>query len=368
MKKIREICGEKTNNNKEETMKSLYSIHRKACKLLLAAAALLPITSCDTVWDNDEDCPIEIEYRVKFKYDYNMLYADAFASQVHSVTLYAFDTDGKLVFQQTEQGEKLADTDYSMLLPLEAGNYRLVAWAGVQDGNAFTVPPLTEGFSTIDDLTCRINRYPATLHGEAIDSVGYLQPLWHGQLDMQTSARAADRTDYFTVPLVKNTNTFRIILQQMAAGAVDASDFEFTIADENGLMLSDNSLSPTNGMLTYMPYYQAQGSAGIDGPASEDQLNMAVAELTTGRLMADSDIRLTISSRETGETVLSIPLIDYLELCKTVANYDMPLQEYLDREDTYTMTFFLDSNNAWINTQVIINDWIVRYNDITPEI
>ena len=133
-------------------------------------------------------------------------------------------------------------------------------------------------------------------------------------------------------------------------------------------MLHNNILSPDDGTLTYMPYYQAQGSADIEGTASEDQLNMAVAELSTGRLMADSDVRLTISNRQTGETVLSIPLIDYLELCKTVANYDMPLQEYLDREDTYTMTFFLDTNNAWINTQVIINNWIVRYNDITPEI
>ena len=345
----------------------LYSIHRKACKLLLAAAVLLSVTSCDTVWD-DDDCPVETEYRVKFKYDYNMLFADAFASQVHSVTLYAFDAEGRLVFQQTDRGEMLAQPDYSMMLPLDAGDYQLVAWAGVQDGDGFTVPRLTEGISTLDDLTCRINRYPATLHGEPIDSVGYLQPLWHGQLDTQTLTRAADRTEYLTVPLVKNTNTFRIILQQMAAGVVDASKFEFTVAEENGLMLSDNSLDPADGTLTYMPYYQAQGSAGIDGPASEDQLNMAVAELTTGRLMADSDMRLTISNRETGETVLSIPLIDYLELCKTVANYDMPLQEYLDREDTYTMTFFLDSDNAWINTQVIINDWIVRYNDITPEI
>lgn len=349
-------------------MSLLYSIHHKAYKLLLAVATVLPLASCHTVWDDDDDCPVETEYRVKFKYDYNMLYADAFASQVHSVTLYAFDADGRLAFQQTDQGEMLSDPDYSMLLPLEEGNYRLVAWAGVQDGNGFTVPRLTEGVSTFDDLTCRINRYSATLHGEPIDSVGYLQPLWHGQLDTQTLTRAADRTEYLTVPLVKNTNTFRIILQQMAAGSVDASQFEFTVADENGLMLADNSLDPTDGTLTYMPYYQAQGSAGIDGPASEDQLNMAVAELTTGRLMADSDMRLTISNRETGETVLSIPLIDYLELCKTVANYDMPLQEYLDREDTYTMTFFLDSNNAWINTQVIINDWIVRYNDITPEI
>lgn len=79
-------------------MSLLYSIHHKAYKLLLAVATVLPLASCHTVWD-DDDCPVETEYRVKFKYDYNMLYADAFASQVHSVTLYAFDADGRLAFQ-----------------------------------------------------------------------------------------------------------------------------------------------------------------------------------------------------------------------------------------------------------------------------
>ena len=346
----------------------LYSIHRKACKLMLAAAALLPVTSCDTVWDNDDDCPIETEYRVKFEYDYNMLHADAFASQVHSVTLYAFDADGKLAFQQTDAGDELAAPGYSMLLPLAPGDYQLVAWAGVADGNGFTVPTLTEGMATIDQLTCRINRFARTLHGEPIDSVGYLQPLWHGKVSTTTITRAADRTEYITVPLMKNTNTFRIILQQITAGPVDASQFDFTVTDSNGLMAYDNSLSPNDGTLTYMPYYQAQGSADVEGTPTANQLNMAVAELTTGRLMADSQAKLTITRHDTGETVLSIPLIDYLELCRTIANYDMPLQEYLDREDTYTMTFFLDSDNAWVNTQVIINDWIVRYNDITPEI
>ena len=150
-------------------MKSLlYSIHRKACKLLLAAAVFLPVTSCDTVWDDDDDCPTE--YRVKFEYDYNMLHADAFASQVHSVTLYAFDADGKLVLQQTEQGDALADPNYTMALDVNPGNYQLIAWAGLQDGDAFTVPQLTEGVSTLNELTCRINRYPYTLHGEQVDS------------------------------------------------------------------------------------------------------------------------------------------------------------------------------------------------------
>ena len=349
-------------------MKPLYSIHRKACRLLLAMAVLLPITSCHTVWDDDDDCPVDIEYRVKFVHDYNMLFTDAFATQVHSVTLYAFDETGRLVLQQSEQGEALSHDDYTMKLDLAPGNYRLVAWAGLAEGNAYEVPLLTEGVSQQEDLTCRINRYPSTLYGEPIDSIGYLHPLWHGITDSQlTASRAEVNTQTVTVPLVRNTHTIRVILQQLTQGSLDASEFDFTITAENGMMTHENQLVEGDGMLTYMPYHQAQGSTVVEGEASEEQLNMVIAELSTGRLMADADTRLTVSNRRTGKTVLSIPLIDYLELCRTVANYDMPLQEYLDREDTYAITFFLDSDKAWINTQIIINDWIVRYNDITPK-
>ena len=331
---------------------------------MLAMAIALPVTSCYTVWDND-DCGTE--YRVKFKYDYNMLFTDAFSTQVPSVTLYAFDADGRLVFQQSEEGEALAADDYYMTLDVDPGEYRLVAWAGLKDeDNSYDVLELIEGQHTLTDLQCRINRYTHTAHGEQVDSVGVLAPLWHGVVPAQTVTRANTyRTATVTVPLVKNTHTLRIILQQMAEEPIDANDFEFSVTDQNGLMLHDNSLSEEDGTLTYLAYHQTQGSTDMEGSA--DRLNVVVAELNTGRLMADADTRLIIRNRHTGSIVLSIPLIQYLELCRTVANYDMPLQEYLDREDSYAMTFFLDSNNAWINTQVIINDWIVRFNDITPE-
>ncbi len=342
----------------------LYSIRHKAYSLALTAALAVGVTSCNTVWDND-DCGTE--YRVKFKYDYNMLFTDAFPTQVPSVTLYAFDKDGQLVFQQSEEGEALAADDYYMTLDVDPGEYRLVAWAGLTDeDNSYDMPELIEGQHTLTDLQCRINRYAHQAHGEQVDSVGLLAPLWHGVVPAQTVTRGNTySTATVTVPLVKNTHTLRIILQQMADGQMDASDFEISVTDQNGLMLHDNSLSEEDGTLTYMAYHQIEGSTDVEGEA--DRLNVVVAELTTGRLMADADTRLTIRNRNNGSVILSIPLIQYLELCRTVANYDMPLQEYLDREDNYAMTFFLDSNNAWINTQIIINDWIVRYNDITPE-
>lgn len=340
----------------------LYSIRLQAQKIALAAALAVSATSCYTVWDND-DCGTE--YRVKFKYDYNMLFTDAFSTQVPSVTLYAFDKQGLLAFQKTESGDVLATDGYYMTLDVDPGQYRLVAWAGLTDGDkSFEVPELRVGQHTLTDLQCRINRYPHTAHGGLqVDSVGRLSGLWHGVVPAQTVTRANTYgTEYVTVPLVKNTHTLRIILQQMDEEEMDASQFEISVTDQNGLMLHDNSLSQEDGTLTYMAYHQTAGTAGTDD--EDTRLNVVVAELNTGRLMADSDTRLSIVNRETGEPILSIPLIGYLELCRTTAHYDMPLQEYLDREDSYSMTFFLDSDLAWIDTQVIINDWIVRFNDI----
>ena len=37
-------------------------------------------------------------------------------------------------------------------------------------------------------------------------------------------------------------------------------------------------------------------------------------------------------------------------------------QEYLDRQDEYNMTFFLDENNRWLATTIIINSWRVVLN------
>ncbi len=42
---------------------------------------------------------------------------------------------------------------------------------------------------------------------------------------------------------------------------------------------------------------------------------------------------------------------------------DMESQEFLDRESRWKMVFFLDEGNTWINTQIVINDWVVRIND-----
>ena len=39
------------------------------------------------------------------------------------------------------------------------------------------------------------------------------------------------------------------------------------------------------------------------------------------------------------------------------------LQEYLDREDRYSMIFFVDENMALIKSVIQINGWVIQLND-----
>lgn len=71
----------------------LTTIQKRANKILLLAVLAGAMASCDSVLDyNEGDC--SIKYLVKFKYDYNMEKVDAFAQEVRTVTLYAFDEMG----------------------------------------------------------------------------------------------------------------------------------------------------------------------------------------------------------------------------------------------------------------------------------
>ena len=84
--------------------------------------------------------------------------------------------------------------------------------------------------------------------------------------------------------------------------------------------------------------------------------------MTVGRLVLENNPILTITN-DKGEKVLSIPLIDYALLVKGHYNRDMDNQEYLDRQDEFNMTFFLDEDDTWVDSYIIINSWKVVLNN-----
>lgn len=334
--------------------------------------------ACDNaIYDYEGDC--SVTYNVTFRYDRNMKWADAFAHEVKSVHLYAFDKEGTLVWQKSERGEALATDGYAMTLDLPAGDYRLVAWCGLEnDGErdeSFSVPEAHVGKTRIEELQCRLNRrYDA----DGAYSKERLYPLFHGMLDVSLPVNDDGGEYDYTMYLTKDTNHVRIILQQLSGEPVDENKFTFRIEEQNGLMNCDNTLLPDETII-YREYDKQSGTAGMgidDYPVISKSKNaaqpstravtsvsVAIADLSIARLMEDRQTWLTITTDD-GRTAARIPFTDYALLLRNSYDEKMSKQEYLDRQDEYSLTFFLDENQRWIETSIIINSWKVVLNDV----
>ena len=108
------------------------------------------------------------------------------------------------------------------------------------------------------------------------------------------------------------------------------------------------------------------GEAGVGKDDSRAVINVkgAIADLTVGRMTESHRKRMILAiTRKDGETVARIPVIDYALLAKDYYEeeygHKMTDQEFLDREDDYVLTFFLDENNEWISSQILIHSWVV---------
>lgn len=345
-------------------MNTLHNIRQ----LIIVLTALFLFTSCDSlVYDDEGDCAVT--YRLKFRYDKNLKFANAFANEVKSVNLYAFDAEGKLVWLSSERGAALASDDYAMTLPLTPGKYRLVAWCGLGDEESFTLPD-AHPVGSIEDLNCRISGMTETQPANSADD---LQPLFHGMTDV-VLPDSDDGEDYtYTMRLTKDTNVFRIVLQHLSGEDINVDDFEFSIEDNNGWLAYDNSML-MEAPVVYRPWAVYPVEAGVGSGESEAKTHASVAtraitdvkavvaEMTTNRLFARDWTQfakpmLKIRAVESGKTVVSLPVIDYALMVKGKHLEEMDNQEYLDRADEYNMTLILDENNKWVSTVINILSW-----------
>ncbi|MCD8235287.1 MAG: FimB/Mfa2 family fimbrial subunit [Prevotellaceae bacterium] len=348
-------------------------IRNMAAKVCLVAVCLLAMSSCNS-WLYEEEGDCSVYYRLKFRYDKNLKWADAFANEVSSVHLYAFDKSGLLVWQREEQIEPTASENYSMLLDLPSGDYQLLAWCGLRnDGEheeSFSVPEARIGETRMEQLQCTLNR---KYDESGAYSKERLYRLFHGTLDVSLP-KDEDGGNYdYTMYLTKNTNHIRVILQHLSGEDADVNQFTFRIEDENGLMAHDNELMEDEN-ITYRPWKTQNGEAGVgkDDTRSIIYVKGAIADLTVGRMMKTHHKRmlLTITNQE-GGTVARIPVIDYVLLAKDYYeeeyNRTMSDQDFLDREDDYVLTFFLDEGNQWISSQIMIHSWVVVPCDVEIE-
>lgn len=328
----------------------MLSVFKRTIAGLLAAVMVCgTAVSCGGfIFEDEGDC--SVSYRVRFRYDWNIKFADAFAHEVRRVTLYVLDEDGGIVLTKTESGDNLAAEGYSMEIDVPAGKYELIAWC---DAGEYRSWASENKEARREDLVRTLDTKRQD-NGSAYTD-GRLDYIYYGHLS-EADFTADEGQVTVTMPLMKDTNNFRVVLQHLSGKPVDKDKFDFFITDDNGKMDWDNSLQPCDS-ITYRAWSVSSGSAEVG--ASEETFGVALAELTTGRLVTGHRPRLSIRNRETGAIVISVPLIDYALLIKGHYNEGISDQEYLDRQDEYNMVFFLDKNENWVNTYIYINSWKV---------
>lgn len=345
-------------------------IRNVVAKVCMASVCLLAMSSCDN-WLYEEEGDCSVYYRLKFRYDMNLKWADAFANEVTSIHLYAFDKSGVLAWQKAEQIVPGTAENYSMLLDLPAGDYKLLAWCGLQnDGEqdeSFSVPEARVGETRMEQLQCALNRQ----HDESgAYSNEHLYRLFHGVLDVSLPVNDDGGSYEYIMSLIKNTNHIRVILQHLSGVDVNKDDFIFRIDDENGLMAYDNELLEDEN-INYRPWdvQNVEAGIGMDGNRAVSNVKGLVADFTVGRLIETHRKKMILAiDTKDGKKVARIPVMDYAlmgkEYYEKEYRYPMNERQFLDRLDECVMTLFLDENNNWVSSVIRILSWRVVLSNV----
>lgn len=344
--------------------------------IALAGIIGFALTGCDSVIYDKGDCVASYNL-VSFVYDHNMSYADAFVPKVSRVSVLAFDRKSGRLVKRVDADQSQLDAQHRLPFEVEPGSYTLLVWGGDHE-KSFDIAAGRVGESRIEDFHAYMHREERDGTARSNDD---LAPLFHGMIDVDLPYASPSVPHYVSVPLKKDTNVVRVVLQQLSGNPLDIDDFDFEITDSNGWLNHDNTLRD-DVTIHYDPWRLYSGTVDINSdptdlpgnptlpsvqaaPVSRAVLGATLAEFTLGRLTTGTDPILHITRKSDHRTVLKINVRDYAMLVMGAHNKNMTPQEYLDRQDEYNMTFFLDKDYEWVSSIVIINDWRIIRN-VTP--
>lgn len=344
-------------------MKYRHSVHVKTlvAAAFLAGAATLP--SCDNViFDSEGDC--SSHFYATFRYDANVLQSDAFGRQVTGVALYVFDQTGTLVGEYHHDRQPSADNNYRIPLDLPPGTYDMLAWC---TGTPADEQPIAFAVNESHNPSAMSALSAAHPLENAPDGALYaghdIVPLFHGISRGVVFPDKPGDIDVEPIYLTKDTNRINISLVNMSGQAMDPDDYTVELTGRHSQLDHLNNLvedSPEHLYRTWaklpLRVETGEGRAEGDGEAVN---NGMLARLTVGRLMTDKDHRLTVRRNDTGETVISMPVMSaMLQAMDLYPSMKTP-QQYLDCVDAYNFELFLDPDGEWIKTRIFINGWRV---------
>lgn len=321
--------------------------------ITVALAAGLTMTGCDSfIYDDLTECPALLI--VKFRFNYTLDRGEAFAEQVHSVNVWAFDQAGNFVWNGSASGDILKDPDFRFETPLGEGTYDFVAWCGLDDNDDFSLATYTP--ASKEELEVTLN----TIEKEGLtESSSHFKALFHGmktQVEHKVNPTAPSITTV-TIPLIKDTNDIAVMLVNVDGSALKTEDFTVTFTYADSWLAWNNAVMDQSPTVTYTPWSSLYGestngygpTAPTDGDADDNSpvRSTVLYEMSVSRLMVDGNAYLDIVRNTDGKCIIHIPLIEYFLLAKG-SRYDYYTdQEYLDRRSDYSALFFVDNGLGW---------------------
>ena len=358
-----------------------------------SAIALTTMSSC--IKEDMDDCPPAIsKVALQFDYTYNVKQADAFATEVKNINVYAFDENGKFFDSYIESREKF-ETGHTMeITGLKDGKYTFVCLArdrqvmsrAEDDEMEFSFASLTPGVSTIDDLTERMGKD----NGEEIKNDKEFAALYTAktQVDFQRLNQNGNEGTVVTstLSLMKCTKTYRIVLLPYENDQADFKPENFDVRIEgSAAWLDHNGEKVKNEGITYLPY-NMERRANYDGAhteVNEEPVDQAlIYDLSSSRMFERQSDRRAVrdgdKSKYDDKRIIITDLRDknnpielfnhslpwFLALCGEKVNQNWDDQEYLDREDHYVLMFYVsDKRDYNMITKVNVNGWNVNIKD-----
>ena len=313
-------------------------------KQLCAILCILLMTSCTWVKDETDDCPYG--FWLNLHYTYNILDVEAAPEYINEVSVFIYDAEGNYVSRLDVPRSVLAANDHRVRIEgLQEGDYQFVVWSGM--GNSQYA--ITGDALTMDD-------FRLSLAGTSTDYASELPALYHGYLG---ATHYDDSYAQHDVELMKNTNQLACLVVSVSENTeIDSEDYTMKVITANSVMDVHNNLV-SDDLITYEPFEQE----GVTFDDSDfGSLQGIKFNIMTLRLMSDRDCRIILEKRSTSEQLFDISLPEYIGMIGSLyTNLGKPLsvQEYLDRQDFYTIVFYLNGDLDQL-VQLQVNSWRLR--------
>lgn len=303
------------------------------------------MVSCSWVKDDIDDCPYG--FWLKLHYSYNILDVEAAPKYVQDAYVYVYDADGKYVKRIFATHDVLKSDNYRVRVEgLPEGDYQFVVWSGI--GNS--------QYAVAGD-TQMIEDFRLSLVGADTDYSKELPGLYYGYLP---AVHFDDSYVTYDVEMMKNTNLLSCFAVALSDDTdMDSNDFYMRVIAANGTMDAYNQLV-SDAEITYTPFVQDPVSFE---DADYGTLHGVQFSISTLRLLSNKDCRVVLERKSTGQTIFNVSIPEYVGMIGSLSTNlgrKLSVQEYLDRQDYYTIVFYLSGDLEKL-LQLRVNSWRLRY-------